>query len=79
MAILNMKAKIKMLDGLALGLSKQQAMANVQQAMEEGGIITNIVSTLFQDYTWIDIELMDQEGIHEMVKPDQARDNLKDL
>ena len=74
-----MKAKIKMLDGLALGLSKQQAMANVQQAMDEGGIITNIVATLFQDYTWIDIELMDQEGIQEMVKPVQARDSLKDL
>ena len=74
-----MKAKIKMLDGLALGLSKEQAMANVQQAASEGGIITNIIATLFNDYCWVDIELMDQEGIREMVKPDQPRDSLKDL
>ena len=68
-----------MLDTLGLGQTKQQVMQTMQQAKAEGGIITNIVAMLIDDYCTININLIDQEGIRELLKPDKPRDTTDDL
>ena len=77
-AILSISAKVKLLDVLGLGQTKAQVHNIMNQAKAEGGLITNIVAMLMDDYIKLKITLMDQEGIREIQKGD-IRDTMSDI
>ena len=77
-AILSISAKVKLLDVLGLGQTKAQVHHIMNQAKAEGGLITNIVAMLMDDYINLKITLMDQEGIREIQKGD-IRDTMSEV
>ena len=67
-AILSISAKVKLLDVLGLGQTKADVQRVMNQAKAEGGLLTNVVAMLMDDYIKLNITLMDQEGIREIQK-----------
>ena len=70
-AIMNISVKIKVLDALGLGQTRQEVEARLQQTRNEGGIIANIVAELLKGDATVNIALLDQEGIREFKSSDQ--------
>lgn len=78
-AILSIKARIKILDGLGLGQSKANVTSIIRRAQAEGGIAANIFALLIQDYVNVEVELKDQEGIRDLQKAAQQRNTTDNL
>ena len=78
-ALLTVKTKMKLLDGLGLGQTKQQVINQVQAAKNEGGLLANIAALLLEDYVNVHVELKDQEGIRDLEKAPTERDTTDDL
>ena len=77
-AILSVKTKVKILDALGLGQSKQQVKATIEQAQRTGGIVTNLMLALINDFVWVNVVLREQAGIEELVNQG-ARDSTDNL
>ena len=53
-------------------------IATLNQAQRSGGILTNVMALIMQDYSWVSIILKDQGGIEDLVNKG-ARDSTDNI
>ena len=71
--------KLRIDDALGLGQSKAQVKQLIENSKQTGMLIEQITAVILTELVDVNIELIDQEGIRNLLNDDEARDTTDNL